>query len=239
MTIFGIGAAASDMLQFGSRAANAPLQTFDVPTIQGLSTWTGGIRGSLLANSNGVMIPVEQDRNAIDYVTTYQLAYLFQEGIAEYNSDTTYFMNSIVKQSGSTILYKSIADNNIGNLLSNNTNWQILGDLDNLAGNNTDGSGSIDINPNEIYQATSNGILTIAWTFYIHDTTGDSGMRVASDSNPVPTTTIFYWNDHFQSGDILGGNRQVNVQVYKGNYFEVLPTGYASSASAIFTPANF
>jgi hypothetical protein len=130
--IFGTNADASDMLQFGSRAANAPVETFDVDTIQALPAWQEGIRNSLVANSSGGLVPVLQDRNAVDYVYAYQLAYLFQNVMAEYDSGTAYTNYSIVRNPNTTELYVSLTDNNTGNALSNGTYWSLLGDLANL-----------------------------------------------------------------------------------------------------------
>jgi hypothetical protein len=148
------------MLQFASRAANAPLQTFDVATIQALSAWNTGLRGSLLANTQGVNIPVLQDFNALMYVVTSQLAYLMQEGIAEYDATTTYYTNSLVKKSGTTQVYKSLTDNNIGNALSNGTYWQAGSDL---GGSNIlpfpDYTAGVPVSGNTIYQAATYGFL--------------------------------------------------------------------------------
>ena len=112
------GGNSSDIVQFGSRAANSTLYTQDVGLIQSLSAWTAGWRSALIAKEASL-----QDQDAVNFVTTSQLAYLFQEGMPEYDASTTYYTNSIVKKNGTTQLYVSLTDNNIGNPLADTANW--------------------------------------------------------------------------------------------------------------------
>ena len=65
-------------------------------------------------------------------MTTTQIAYLFQEGIPEYNSSAVYQTNSIVKKAGTYEIYGSKINENIGNALPSgvdNANWEFLQDL--------------------------------------------------------------------------------------------------------------
>ena len=54
-----------------------------------------------------------EDLNAVNYVLSYLLKYLYENGIAEWKSTTTYYQNSICKVNNA--LYLSLQDNNIGN----------------------------------------------------------------------------------------------------------------------------
>ena len=54
-----------------------------------------------------------EDLNAVNYVLSYLLKYLYENGIAEWKSTTTYYQNSICKVDNA--LYLSLQDNNIGN----------------------------------------------------------------------------------------------------------------------------
>ena len=116
-------------VQFGSTALGTPTATNDVAVLQSLTAYTNGWQN---ATNSGENLPALSEDNALHYVETYQLAYLFQEGIPEYDTGTTYRTDSIVKQSGTTKLYKSIVDNNTGNALTNGTYWALLGDLANI-----------------------------------------------------------------------------------------------------------
>lgn len=113
--------------QFGSAQAGSPVLSSDPDTIQGLAAYTNGWNDATIS---GDKRPPLEEFNGIKYVNDYQNAYLLQEGIAEYDSGTTYFINSIVKESGTLNIYSSITDDNIGNLLSNATHWKLLLNLE-------------------------------------------------------------------------------------------------------------
>lgn len=78
------------------------------------------------ATFSGAKIPPLEERQAVDLVVTRQIAYVLQEGIPEWDSGTEYHKNSIVKESGTTNLYYSITDDNIGNPVSDPLNWTLL-----------------------------------------------------------------------------------------------------------------
>lgn len=118
--IFGSTATAGEIKQFGSLAASAPVSTTDPAVIQALSEWVNGWFSAVLDNNS----PAMEDVNAAFYVFAYQLAYLFQQGIAEWETGTTYFIGSFVNSSG--VIYVSLTDNNQGNAVTDTTNWKVL-----------------------------------------------------------------------------------------------------------------
>lgn len=85
------------------------------------------------ATISGEKLPSLEEMQGVEYVATRQIAYLFQEGIPEYDSNTVYFQNSLVKESGTVKLYKSLLDDNAGNPLSDNVSWNLLADMDSLS----------------------------------------------------------------------------------------------------------
>lgn len=104
--IFAKNAQSTDLGVVGSKMAGNEQYSTDIETLQGLSNWETGLR-SQVSNSNA---PYLQDQNSILYVITSQLAYLFQSGIAEWNSQTEYFANrSVVLRSGK--IYVAVANN--------------------------------------------------------------------------------------------------------------------------------
>ena len=104
--IFGKNADATDLGVVGSKTEDNPQYSADVETLQSLSNWETGLR-AIVTNS---IAPYLQDHNSIFYVITSQLAYLFQAGIAEWNSQTEYVANrSVVLKSGK--IYMAIANN--------------------------------------------------------------------------------------------------------------------------------
>lgn len=112
--------------RFGSAATGTPVVSTagDLSDMQSLAAYTNGWADAVL---NGKKRPPLEEFNTLNYINNYQLSYLFQEGIAEYDAGTNYFIDSLVKSSG--LVYKSLVDDNLGASLSNTANWQVMGDL--------------------------------------------------------------------------------------------------------------
>lgn len=126
--IFGSGAGATGITEYGTPAGGTPAYSIDLDTIQTADWLTGWSAAAL----SGTEIPTFQDFNAIHFVATNQIGYLLQEGIAEYLSTTEYHQNSIVKKTGTYELYGSKINTNTGNALPvavDDANWKYLGDL--------------------------------------------------------------------------------------------------------------
>jgi len=109
---------------FGSKLAGTPTYTADPDLIQNaayLQGWDLALR-----NQNSL---VKEDLAAIQYLYSYQLAYLMQQGIPEWNGTTTYYIGSVC--SSQNQLWQSLTDDNINNLPVAGTNWvaitQVLG----------------------------------------------------------------------------------------------------------------
>ena len=131
--IFAKNAQSTDLGVVGSKMAGNEQYSTDIETLQGLNNWETGLR-SQVSNSNA---PYLQDQNSILYVITSQLAYLFQSGIAEWNSQTEYFANrSVVLRSGK--IYVAIANStNVEPEVTANwdTYWKSLVDWGFIQGN--------------------------------------------------------------------------------------------------------
>ena len=109
--IFGSTAPSTDIEQFGAaKVTGSPNYTDDPAVIQALSAWEEGWTPALVSTNNS---EYKQDRNAVDYVASYQIAYNLQMGIAEWDPGTTYYTNSIVQYNGQ--IYISLVDSNLNN----------------------------------------------------------------------------------------------------------------------------
>ena len=128
LNLFGNAGASTNFAEFGSQAAGAPVKTKNIATIQALAAYAQGWQNAVaLGNA-----PYLEDMNSLFYLLAYQIVYGFQEGIAEYDSGTTYYIGSVVKNPSTFELYGSLTDSNTGNALGaqvTNTNWQYLGKL--------------------------------------------------------------------------------------------------------------
>lgn len=120
--LFGSSAGNNQIAKFGSLAAGSPTSysgaTVTPDNIQALDNFLQGWYGAAI----GVNSPAIEDMNALFYLYGYQLSYLMQEGIPEYDAGTTYFTGGLVND-GTGIIYKSLQDNNLNNPLTSGSWW--------------------------------------------------------------------------------------------------------------------
>lgn len=121
--VFGINATETKVGQFGSANATTKITTKDVEKIQALDAWEQGWEAGAVGNNR---YPTQQERTGVDYEHSYQIGYMLQEGIPEWNKDTTYNKGSIVKAYNGTTLqnYVSLVDNNLNNAVTDTTKWK-------------------------------------------------------------------------------------------------------------------
>lgn len=129
--IFGGNAPADDIAIMGSFKSGTPVYTDDVEKLQN-TAYEEGYGSAIISN----VAPFMEEQNSVPYVLSKQLAYLFQEGIPEYDKDTTYYVGSICKYGG--VLFTSVSDNNKGHQPDSDdgTNWTAL---------NTGGGGGLEV----------------------------------------------------------------------------------------------
>ncbi len=114
---------------FGSAADSTKILSSDLDTIQSKAAFSEGWLEAVLSDKK---FPALEEFQALHYMTTSQIAYIFQEGIPAYSASATYFTNSIVKKAGTYEVYGSKINNNIGNALpdaEDDANWKFLQDL--------------------------------------------------------------------------------------------------------------
>lgn len=116
---------------FGSLQANNPTTTSDVEQLQSLSAWSEGWNA---ATETSEELPPLEEIQGVEYVTTYQQAYIMQEGIPEWAATVTYYKGCLAKKVTSTgfKIYNSLTDNNTGHSLSDTSNWKKVMDSDDL-----------------------------------------------------------------------------------------------------------
>lgn len=121
MKIFGMDSGPQQLSVFGSLAAGLPAYSSDVEVIQGISQFTSGWFAAVLGNNS----PAIEDMNSLHYVFGYQLAYLMQQGVAEWDDATTYYAGSLASGANGEI-YISLTDDNLNNALTSTTNWALF-----------------------------------------------------------------------------------------------------------------
>ena len=119
MEIYGENAATRDIIAYGSDIAGNIVETKDPDVIQ-TEAYKTGVRSAVVGNNSTTL----QNRQALDFLFSRQLKYLYQHGVAEWGADETYFVNSFAVGSDGN-LYVSLTDNNKGNdPVTDTTNWK-------------------------------------------------------------------------------------------------------------------
>lgn len=110
--IFAENAPTNQITTFGTAMTASPNNSRDLNDIQN-ANFSAGWANAIQADK----APYEEDTNGLFYAITSQLAYLFQQGIPEWDANTTYFQNSqcSVVQNGVLVIKRSLTDNNTGN----------------------------------------------------------------------------------------------------------------------------
>jgi len=127
--LFGSSASANQMAEFGSFANSYPTvptrysgSTITPTIIQTLAQFLDGWSSAVIAGN----APAIEDMNSLFFLCFYQLYYVLQLGIPEWDSGTTYYIGSIV-QDGSGNQFVSLTNTNLNNLITDATNWKPQG----------------------------------------------------------------------------------------------------------------
>lgn len=112
--IFGGNAESDQLAVFGSMISGTPVYNDDIEALQS-EAYTEGWKAAVAANE----APFMEEMNAVQYGFSKQLAYLFQQGIAEWDAGTTYYLNSFCQVGG--VIYKSMQDENINHSPADDT----------------------------------------------------------------------------------------------------------------------
>lgn len=112
--IFAGNADTDELAVFGSMISGTPVYNDDIEALQS-EAYTEGWKAAVAANE----APFMEEMNAVQYGFSKQLAYLFQQGIAEWDAGTTYYLNSFCQVGG--VIYKSMQDENINHSPADDT----------------------------------------------------------------------------------------------------------------------
>lgn len=108
--------------QFGSALAATYVGTSDIATIQALPAWQQGFIGAVTPTNQYPPLP---EMTGFGKVLSYQQNYLLQQGLAEWDSGTTYYRNNFCSLDGN--VYISNTNENTGNNpTADRVNWRIF-----------------------------------------------------------------------------------------------------------------
>lgn len=162
---------------FGSAQASGGTLSNVLATIMGLPAWESGWLSATIGAND---FPPLEEMQSLNYVNTTQLAYLFQEGISEYDAGTTYFHYSIVKAPGSFTYFGSLIDTNLGNTPSSSpSDWV---PLTGLSPAYASAQTTIVSSANNVYSFTHGlGATPAAYKFRLHCLTAELGYSVGDE----------------------------------------------------------
>lgn len=111
---FGNSGPSSSFGQFGSKELGVPQTSQDPTVIQQLSPWVQGWQNAIVSGDKAAYL---EDMNGWCFVHSYMMTYMFQMGIPEWDSGTTYYINSVVQDAaGNGQWFKSLQNNNLNHI---------------------------------------------------------------------------------------------------------------------------
>ena len=122
------GSSATNIGVFGSGQQNeTPATSTDPNTINGLGThWEQGWDGAVVSQAP-YTAPYVEDMNAVNYVNSYNSAYLLQRGIPEYSATEEYQKDSVCTYNGE--IWICLLDNTVGQTPLEGTYWHLQGEV--------------------------------------------------------------------------------------------------------------
>lgn len=125
MLVFASAATSKLPSVFGSLVNGTPTTATNVGIgTNGVQSLAGSIQGGWATAVVGTNSFAIEDLNALMWLFSYQLAYILERGVPEWDTNTTYSTGDIVRDNvGSGLAYVSLANSNIGNPTTDGVHW--------------------------------------------------------------------------------------------------------------------
>ena len=107
---------------FGSDKTEKKIYSSNPETIQSYNAWAQGWVGAIKSDTKS---PAMEDMNSVLFNLSYQLCYLLQAGVPEWNTATTYHQYQFCSSGGK--LYISKQNTNIAHAVTETSWWQEYG----------------------------------------------------------------------------------------------------------------
>ncbi|MBO7692690.1 MAG: hypothetical protein J6T10_08700 [Methanobrevibacter sp.] len=121
------GSSATNIGKFGSGQDNNPQYASNPNDATGDGThWEDGWNGAVVSQAP-YTAPYVEDMNAVNYVNSYNSAYLLQRGIAEYSATEEYQKDSLCTYNSEIWMCK--LDNTVGQTPAEGTYWHLQGEV--------------------------------------------------------------------------------------------------------------
>ncbi len=115
---------ATDLQVVGSDAAGLPVLSDDPEVLQANNAYKQGLLSIKNSSSNDLEL---KEINSLFYIHNYHLNYILQNGLQEYNADTSYQEDGYVRDG--IAIYKSLTNNNLNNPVTDTNNWEFVATL--------------------------------------------------------------------------------------------------------------
>lgn len=188
---------------FGSLQANNPTLSNDVEVIQSLPAWGEGWNAATETSED---LPPLEEIQAVEYVTSYEQAYIMQEGLPEWAATVTYYKGSLIKEvtANGFRIYCSLSDDNLNNAISDTSNWKKVMDSEDLyafdntvvhkTGNETvAGTKTFSSSPVAPTPTSGDSSTKVATTEFVSDAIGDlssNAVKTYGDQTIAGTKTF-------------------------------------------------
>ena len=116
------------LAEYGQKALTGTATYSNDPANIQTAQWLAGQAAAIISGQG----PFLTDHNAIYYVLSFMNAYLYQQGVAEYDTGTNYRLYGLCQSGG--VIYVSQLDQNLNNSLADTNSWLRLGDTQKGAG---------------------------------------------------------------------------------------------------------
>lgn len=181
--IFAGNAPENDLGQFGSAKNGTKITNNDISVLQELPAFTQGWSSAVISNRN---YPTLQEMNSVQRIASQQIAYTLQNGMPEWDENTTYYTNQFCRVGKD--FYCSKIDDNTGNNPQLATNeWELWsgGGGANTALNNLTEAGEAHFDSRYL-KKTEQATIT-DWSFpssrYFDLSAGPSGTEYTAPAN--------------------------------------------------------
>ena len=182
------GSTTSDQITaFGTAKTTNPVYTTDIDKIQS-DIFSQGWTPSLMSD----LAPYLQDSNGLWYAITRQLAYIYQQGIAEWDAGTEYTQGSLVSKYNNDNLeiYMSLQNSNTNHQLNESGYWKKYDFNDKM---NKDFSNATTQPWNDRLKTDLSNITTTSKQAMTNFTMPDYTAGISLSSGQFTPTTNGYW----------------------------------------------
>ena len=173
---------------FGSLQAGNKQYSNDIATIQSLGAYNQGWNAATISSEK---LPPLEEFQSLQYMMTSQLAYIFQQGVPEWDAGTTYYQGSMVKVIGSNgdyALYASLTNDNTGNQVTDGVNWKLV--YNTVNGIQTVSNLSQAIDTSTSLYPSNNAVRDFVLANALPDQTGHNGQFLQTNGTTADWTNV-------------------------------------------------